>query len=435
MSAIEFNQVWKRFKRGESASSLRDVIPGLFNRLTGKPTNWQTDQPTNRPTDSTFWALRDVSFEIKRGETLGIIGPNGAGKSTILNILAGIMKPNKGTVRVNGRVSALITVGAGFHPDLTGRENVYLNGSIMGMTKREIDKKFDSIVDFAGYGLADFEKFIDTPVKRYSSGMYVRLGFAVAAHIDPDILLVDEVLAVGDLAFALKCHRKMNEFRQSGRTVVIVSHNIQAIRNICKQVLWLNGGKIKEMGEVHHICDLYETSIIMNEKSGYDTVGSQLHYDPAVKISKVEFLDKNDQICTNYEVGDYFKLRIHFDCKRIVKNPIFTVSILNSEGLVISSNYSISDGYKLEQIFGVGYIDFCLNRLAFKPSKYICSITFSEKEVANILDWHERCYIFTVAGSSTNYGLINPFPRWYLKKRDKEIQQKDYLAIEKEGKT
>ena len=156
----------------------------------------------------------------------------------------------------------------------------------------------------------------------------------------------------------------------------------------------------------------------MNEKSGYGTMVSQLHYDPAVEISKVEFLDNDDRICTNYKVGNDFKLRIHFDCTRIVKNPIFTVSIFNSEGLVVSSNYSNFDGYKLPQIFGVGYVDFCLEKLAFKPSKYICSVTLSEKEVSNILDWHEKCYVFTVAGKSTNYGLINPFPKWSLKNNE-----------------
>jgi len=357
-----------------------------------------------------FWAVDDVSFEVRKGETLGIIGPNGSGKTTLLKLLNGIFWPDKGKITIKGKAGALIEVGAGFHPLLTGRENVYINAAILGMTKKEVEKDFDSIVEFADIG-----DFIDTPVKFYSSGMFVRLGFAVAVHCEPDILLVDEVLAVGDLAFALKCHRKMSEFRQSGGTVVMVSHNIQAIRNVGKKALWLNGGEIKEIGEVHHVCDLYEADVVMSRKSGYDTIGSQLHYDPAVRISKVEFLDNNDQIFTSYKVGDYFKLRIHFACRRIVKNPIFTVSIFNSEGLTVSSNYSNFDGCEFSQIFGVGYIDFCLDKLAFKPSKYVCSVTFSEEEVANVLDWHEKCYVFTVAGSSANYGLINPFPKWSLK--------------------
>jgi len=357
-----------------------------------------------------FWAVDDVSFELKKGETLGIIGPNGSGKTTLLKMLNGIFWPDKGKITVRGRIGALIEVGAGFHPLLTGRENIYVNAAILGMSKQEVDKKFDDIVEFAEIG-----DFIDSPVKFYSSGMFVRLGFSVAVHCEPDILLVDEVLAVGDLAFALKCHRKISEFRQKSRgTVIIVSHNMQAIRNVCKKVLWLNGGKIKEMGEVHHICDLYEMNIVMNKKTGYDAMGSQLHYDPAVKIIKAEFLDNDDTICTHFEVGDYFKLRIYFTCTRTVKSPIFAVTIFNAEGLVVSSNYSTFDGYKFTQIAGSGYIDLYLKKLPFKPSKYICSVTLSEEEVANVLDWHEKCYVFSVAGSSTNYGLINPFPKWSL---------------------
>ena len=362
-----------------------------------------------------FWAVNDVSFEIKKGETLGIIGPNGSGKTTLLKMLNGIFWPDTGKITIRGRVGALIEVGAGFNPMLTGRENIYVNAAILGMTKREVDKKFDDIVDFAEIG-----DFIDTPVKFYSSGMYVRLGFAVAVHCEIDILLVDEVLAVGDLAFQLKCHRKMSEIRQNGGTVVIVSHSLQAIRNICKKVLWLNKGKIEEIGEVHHVCDLYEKDTIMNKKSRDDVIVSKLSYDSATKISKVEFLDKNEHIRANYKVGDYFILRIHFDCKRIVKDPVFTVSIYNSEDLAVSSNYSNFDDYKPAQIYGVGYIDFCLNKLPFRPSKYICSITFAEKEVSNILEWHERCYTFTVAGNCTNYGLINPFPKWSLRDNENE---------------
>lgn len=379
---------------------VQDIARNMLG-LSAKPDKLRNDE---------FWAVDNVSFELHRGETLGIIGPNGSGKSTLLKMLNGIFMPDKGKIEIKGKVGALIEVGAGFHPMLTGRENIYVNGAILGMSRKEIDDKFDDIVAFADIG-----DFLDTPVKNYSSGMYVRLGFAVAIHCEPDILLVDEVLAVGDLAFTLKCHKKISKFRQRGGTVVVVNHNMQAIRNICDKVLWINGGKIKEIGDVHHICDSYETNIVMNGKMDCNLVGNRHHYDLATDISKVEFLDNNDQIRTSYKVGDYFKLRIHFDCRRTVNNPIFTVSIFNPEGLLIISNYSNADGYKLAQIFGVGYIDFCLNKLVFKPSRYICSITFAEKEVSNTLEWHEKCYVFNVIGSSTNYGLINPFPEWFLK--------------------
>ena len=357
-----------------------------------------------------FWALDDISFEVKKGETLGIIGLNGSGKTTLLKLLNGIFWPDKGKISIKGKVGALIEVGAGFHPLLTGRENIYINASILGMTKEETDKKFDAIVEFADIG-----DFLDVPVKHYSSGMFVRLGFAVAVHCEPDILLVDEVLAVGDLRFSLKCHRKMSEFRQNGGTVVMVSHNIQAIRNMCKNVLWLNNGRIKEIGEVHSICNLYEENIIKNGKSSNFIKGKKYRYDSEVNISKIEFLNNQGQKCTNFKVGDYFKLRIYFNCRRTVKKPIFTVSLFNIEGLLVSSSYSNFDGYNIDKISGEGYVDFCIDKLAFKASKYICSITFSEKEVSNILDWHEKCYTFNIKSGITNNALINPFPGWSLK--------------------
>jgi lipopolysaccharide transport system ATP-binding protein len=199
-----------------------------------------------------FWAVQGVSFQVRCGEALGVIGPNGAGKSTILKLLSGILRPNKGEIKVNGRLSALIEVGAGFHPDLTGRENIYLNGAILGMKKSEIDRKFDEIVDFSGV-----QEFIDTPVKRYSSGMYARLGFSVAAHVNPDILLVDEVLSVGDLQFQEKCIDKMLSLKDEGIPIVFVSHNLQSIQLLCKRAILLKVGKIIKEGSVETVLNEY----------------------------------------------------------------------------------------------------------------------------------------------------------------------------------
>lgn len=235
--AVEVNHVWKKFHRGELHDSLRDLVPALAKRLVGRGPR------RDDLAEGDFWALKDVSFQVKQGEVLGIIGPNGAGKSTLLKILSKIIKPTRGNVRVHGRLRALIEVAAGFHGDLTGRENIYLNGSILGMKKREIDAKFDEIVNFSG-----IEKSLDTPVKRYSSGMYARLGFAVAAHLDPEILLVDEVLAVGDAAFQDKCLNKMDDVTRNGRTVLFVSHNESAVRRICGQSVLLRDGEIRFMG-------------------------------------------------------------------------------------------------------------------------------------------------------------------------------------------
>jgi lipopolysaccharide transport system ATP-binding protein len=243
--AILFDRVWKKFRRGERHDSLRDVVPAAVRRLF-KP------RPPKDLGKAEFWVLKDVSFAVRPGEALGIIGPNGAGKSTALKLLTRILRPTTGTCRVRGRVGALIEISAGFHPDLTGRENIYLQGAIMGMTRRETVRKLDAIVDFAGIG-----DFIDTPVKRYSSGMNARLGFAIAAHVDPDVLLIDEVLAVGDFNFQQKCYARLADFRRSGAAIAFVSHNMQAIASLCDRALLLRPGRSPILGDVSEVAALY----------------------------------------------------------------------------------------------------------------------------------------------------------------------------------
>jgi ABC-type polysaccharide/polyol phosphate transport system ATPase subunit len=243
--ALRVQNVSKKFARGEMHDSLRDFIPSLFARLAGRTRATSTARKE-------FWALQDVSLELNRGEAFGIIGANGAGKSTLLKLITGIMKPNTGRIDLNGRLSALIEVGAGFHPDLTGRENIYLNGTILGMRRAEIDRKFDAIVEFSG--LADF---IDTPVKRYSTGMYARLGFSVAAHVEPDILIVDEVLSVGDIVFQNRCLEKMNDIIHSGATVIFVSHNLRAIAELCPRSILLEHGKVTAAGPSQEVLKAY----------------------------------------------------------------------------------------------------------------------------------------------------------------------------------
>ncbi len=352
-----------------------------------------------------IWAVDDVSFELKRGETLGIIGSNGSGKSTILKMLNGIYMPDKGKIEIKGKVGALIEVGAGFHTMLNGRENIYVNGAILGMSKKEIDRKFDEIVEFADIG-----DFIDAPVKHYSSGMVVRLGFAIASHCEPEILLVDEVLSVGDLSFAMKARKKIAEYMSKGGTTIFVSHNLQAVKNICSKVTWLSYGTIKDYGNTLEITSAYEDNVVLNQKSGEK--GLRINNDPDAKITEVEFLNKDNRKCETFYNGDYFRLRIHFDCKRLVNKPIFTVTIYNLEGLAVSSSYSNFDGYELLPLSDKGYIDFCVERLSFKPAKYICTVTLSEDKVANSLDRHEKSYNFAVLGGSFTQGLVNLFPEW-----------------------
>ena len=245
--ALRMEHVHKRFRKGEVFNSLRDLIPALTGAMFRQQELGERDKRD-------FWALRDVSFEVKRGEAFGIIGSNGAGKSTMLKLLSRVMKPSRGSIHVTGRVSALIELAAGFHHDLTGRENIYLYGSILGMSRREIEAKFEEIVEFSGLA-----EFIDTPVKRYSSGMYARLGFSVAAHVDPDVLLVDEVLSVGDYAFQRKCVERMNAVIRGGATVLFVSHNLRTVADFCDRCLLLEKGNTIMTGPTHEVISSYLT--------------------------------------------------------------------------------------------------------------------------------------------------------------------------------
>ena len=248
----------KRYRIGELQryKALRDVLTELISSPFRMVLSGRSQMDAGRASRGFVWALRNVSFEIDQGEAVGVIGRNGSGKSTLLRILSRITEPTEGLGRVRGRVGSLLEVGTGFHPELTGRENIYLNGSILGMKKRELDGKLDAIVAFA-----ELDKFIDTPVKFYSSGMYVRLAFAVAAHLEPEILLVDEVLAVGDAAFQKKCLGKMGEVGRQGRTVMLVSHQMNAIRKLCTRVLWLESGRVKMFDSTVKVVSAYETAL------------------------------------------------------------------------------------------------------------------------------------------------------------------------------
>src|ERR1700720_4622404 len=243
-TVIDLNGVAKRnrLRRGWHVTSLRDEVERLGSPVPGRP---------GEPREE-FWALRDVTFSLERGEILGLVGRNGAGKSTLLKILSHVTVPTTGSFVARGRLGALIEIGAGFHPELTGRENVFLNGSIMGMSRREVQEKFDRIVAFA-----EIERFIDTPIKHYSSGQQMRLGFSVAAHVDPEILLIDEILAVGDASFQAKCLNKLAELKEDDKTIILVSHNLSNITDYAKRVVWLDGGSVRMIGEANEVVDAY----------------------------------------------------------------------------------------------------------------------------------------------------------------------------------
>lgn len=281
--ALRMEHVFKKFRKGEMYDSLRDLIPALTGKLFRR-------QELDKNDEREFWALRDISFEVKKGEAFGIIGHNGAGKSTTLKILSRIMKPTKGSMVVNGRLSALIEVTAGFHQDLTGRENIFLHGAILGMTKREIQSKLDQIIAFSG-----IEEFIDTPVKRYSSGMYARLGFSVAAHVDPEVLIVDEVLSVGDYLFQRKCVERMKEVIRGGATVLFVSHNLKNVSEFCDRCMLLEKGRAVMTGPAHEIVSNY---LQQSRSSQSEEAGSS-----AAFISKVRVRSEYGE-CARFQSGE-----------------------------------------------------------------------------------------------------------------------------------
>ena len=278
-----------------------------------------------------IWALKDVSFTVEQGEVLGIIGRNGAGKSTLLKILSHITAPTEGKIKVKGRVASLLEVGTGFHPELTGRENIYLNGAILGMSRKEIDRKFDEIVDFA-----EIEKFVDTPVKRYSSGMYVRLAFAVAAHLEPEILLVDEVLAVGDAAFQKKCLGKMSDVAKEGRTVLFVSHNMASVESLCPNVMILKSGRIAFSGEsslgIKTYLTTMETALITDGE-----FSKKLHV-----ISSFRVIDQQGMFKTSFTIGEPFILEIGLKPNDNLKNPVLGIGINNQFGNRITTLLNLS---------------------------------------------------------------------------------------------
>lgn len=306
-------------------TALRDVIANGAKSL-GRQLLTPFAKRMPDPAFEEFWALKDVSFEVKQGDRIGIIGRNGAGKSTLLKILSRITEPTTGRITIKGRVASLLEVGTGFHPELTGRENIYLNGAILGMSRAEIKRKFDEIVAFA-----EVEKFLDTPVKRYSSGMYVRLAFAVAAHLEPEILVVDEVLAVGDVAFQKKCLGKMEEVAKDGRTVLFVSHNMGAITNLCQSSIFLNNGQIIFTGSASEVVSKYLDSV--TERGGGEVLLKKT-FSPAC-FNKIAILDSNNDPTETVDLASGFKVYFEYDVLRPIVGLEVSFSLFDKHGSFI----------------------------------------------------------------------------------------------------
>jgi ABC-2 type transport system ATP-binding protein len=330
-----------------------------------------------------FLALDDVSLDVREGSTVGFIGENGSGKSTLLKCIARILRPDHGTVRVEGKVSALLELGAGFHPELSGRENVFLNGTILGLSQKQIERRFDDIVDFAG-----LSRFIDTPVKNYSSGMYVRLGFSVAINVEPDVLVVDEVLAVGDETFQTRCNEKFAEMRHQGKTIVVVSHALGAVRSMCDEVVWLEHGKVRAIGAPGPITDAYYSEMHQAREASAE-LSTRWGSQEAV-IHSVEMLDASGSPITKARTGDAVTFRLRYFSPEPTAQPVFGISIRTLEGVQVTNPYTIEAGVLPDKIQGWGNVDLHVPRLLLLPGTYDISVMFQDREMLHTYDFHQR---------------------------------------------
>jgi ABC-2 type transport system ATP-binding protein len=366
-NVIVVDEVWKKYRLfHERNQSLKGAFLAGF-----------------RSRHEEFWALQGVSFAVPAGSTFGLIGENGSGKSTLLKCVAKILRPEKGSVRTTGKMSALLELGAGFHPELSGRDNVYLNGSILGLSKREVDRLFDGIVSFAG-----LEKFIDTPVKNYSSGMYMRLGFSVAINVQPDLLLIDEILAVGDESFQRKCTEKFADLRRDGKTVVIVSHALGAVREMCSEVAYLEHGKLLAVGPADEVIDEYLGGV-RHERRADGDLGSR--YGEGVGlIDDVEMLDGDGSHFETISTGAPMSFRLHWSTTEPIDKPVFRVEVSTLSGTIVSSSGTKEHHQIPDSLDGSGHVDFHIPRLLLVPGPYDVTVYLTSYDSSRIYDVRRR---------------------------------------------
>jgi len=391
--AIEVDDVWKKYRLyDERNQSMKAAV------MRGRRARYRE-----------FDALKGVSFEVPAGSTFGLIGENGSGKSTLLKCIARILRPDRGRVATNGKVSALLELGAGFHPELSGRENVYLNGAILGMSRKQLDERFDAIVDFAGLA-----EFIDSPVKNYSSGMYVRLGFSVAINVDPDILLVDEVLAVGDEAFQRKCSEKFAEFKAAGKTIVVVSHALGTMRTLCDQLALLDHGTLVEIGDATRIVDDYldevHTDRVQVEEGGMRWGSGE------GQISRIELLDAQGTAVSSVRTGDPATFRFHYEMHEPIERPVFCVSIFTIEGVDVTGPTTRDVDFVPDRLEGTGYVDLHVDRLMLVHGIYDLSVSLADYSILHQYDFRHRAFRFDVeVGHPTaESGVMALDARWSL---------------------
>lgn len=389
-TAIEIDSVSKRYR--------------LFTERNQSLKAWAIRK--RRATYEEFWALDDVSIDIPEGSTFGLIGANGSGKSTLLKCIAQILRPDRGEIRAHGSMSALLELGAGFHPELSGRDNVYLNGSILGLSRKEVAARFDDIVDFAGIG-----GFIDSPVKNYSSGMYVRLGFSIAINVSPDILLVDEVLAVGDENFQRRCAEKFDELRGQGRTVVLVSHSLGSVRSLCDRVALLEKGQLRAVGEAGQVIDEYLA------EPGTDMVQDGAHGmrwgSGEATIDEVEVLGGDGLPRDPLASGEPAIFRLHFTAHQPISKPIIRLELHSSGGALVTAPNTELSGQVPDVFEGSSHVDLVVDRLLLAPGWYDLSATFFDGSY-HPYDVRQHAFRFDVERGSLHepYGITSLGGRW-----------------------
>lgn len=418
MTTVCFDHVSKRFTlHHERPRSFQELFLNLLH--------------LKRTSREEYWALRDVSFEVKRGQMVGIVGANGAGKSTLLKLLCRIIEPSSGAITVDGRVSALLELGAGFHPDLTGRENIYLNGSILGFSRAEMDRIYADILDFS-----EMERFIDVPVKHYSSGMYMRLGFSIAIHLRPDILLVDEVLAVGDQAFQRRCLDKIGQMKRQGVTILLVTHALDQVRTLCDRAIWLDEGQVQADGPVEQVLEQYLARVLADEEQELRRAEaarreSKLWLQPArlpdespaeaqegpfrrwgsleAEIVRVQLLDAQGQERRSFHTGRPLVVRIHFSATQRIERPQFGLALYHACGFQINGPNTVFSGLEIEAIEGEGYLDYVVESLPLLEGSYFLSVSLNNYDGSHPYDYHHQAYTFRVqpgGGVREKYGSV-----------------------------
>ncbi len=410
--AIRLQKVSKRFAfTPDTPQSVLESVISVVSRRRAKPQD--------------LWAVRDVSFEIEPGRCVGIIGRNGSGKSSLLKLIARIIQPTEGQIEVRGRVSALLELGAGFHQDLTGRENIYLNASVLGLNREQTEGLFDEIVAFSELG-----RFIDMPVKHYSSGMYMRLGFSVAIHVRPDILIVDEILAVGDQTFQAKCMDRIMEMKRAGVTILFISHDLSTIGNLCSDVIWLDRGRVRQVGPAEQVLAQYRDHLFQrvgeqlnleNDAGGFRRWGSRL-----IEITGVRLLDDDGRETTIFHTGDSLRVEIAYVAHEPVSEPEFGLALYRHDGLHIAGPNTRVGGLAMGVVEGSGVVCYAIEQLPFLPGRYQLSAAIHDSARPHAYDFHEEAYAFRIVegGTREKEGLLalSASWEWYSLPVDESLQ-------------